>query len=73
MKKLRVRKKKSRATVGGISQSAFADLEKASPSTKTPEKKERVSKQLRDCLDPIKHDFTFVRSHKSQQEGESNK
>ena len=44
MKKLRLRKKKSRATVGGVSQSAFADLEKASPSTKPLEKKERVSK-----------------------------
>ena len=43
MKKLRVRKKKSRATVGGISQSAFAVLEKASPSTKPPEKKERAN------------------------------
>ena len=73
MKKLRVRKKKSRATVGGISQSAFADLEKTFPSTKPPEKKERESKQFRDCLDPIKHGFTFVCSHKSQQEGESNK
>ena len=38
MKKLQVRKKKSRATIGGTSQSAFADREKIASSTKPPKK-----------------------------------
>ena len=44
MKKLQVRKKKSRATIGGTSQSAFADREKTASSKQPPEKSARVSK-----------------------------
>ena len=71
MKKLQVRKKKSRATIGGTSHSAFAEREMTASSKKPPEKNERVSKQSRDGLDSIQHGFTFICPHKCQEEGET--
>ena len=41
MKKIQVRKKKSSVTIGGTSQSAFADLEQSIASSNRPSKKEK--------------------------------